>query len=80
MNMRPHQGDIAVPQLDGGLRVMTLDEQREQRKKKGLCTTCGEVQTHKNGIWKSMMPEVSPPMLYGAQDVRYFLFATFPTD
>lgn len=56
---RPHQGDMGVPGLDGGLRPMTIEEQKEQRKKKGLCVTCGDVQTHKRGIWKSMMPQVS---------------------
>ena len=57
-NNRRHT-EMNVPQLDGGLRVMTLDEQREKRKKVGLCVTCGEVRTHKPGLWKAWMPDVS---------------------
>ena len=57
-NNRLHT-EMNVPQLDGGLRVMTLDEQREKRKKKGLCMTCGEVRTHKPGLWKAWTPDVS---------------------
>lgn len=48
----------AMPELDGGLRIMSLDEAKAKRKSKGLCPTCGEVRTHKPGIWKAMMPEV----------------------
>ena len=44
--------------FDGGFEVITLDELRENRKKIGMCPTCGGTRTHKPGIWKSLMPEV----------------------
>ena len=30
----------------------------EKRKKSGLCLSCGIVQTHKPGLWKSRIPKV----------------------
>ena len=57
----PHQGNIGMSELDGGLRAMTLDEQKQKRKRNGRCPTCGEVQTHIAGLWKKwlLMPQVN---------------------
>jgi len=66
MNAKPsrHQGDIGVAGFDGGCQVKTLDEQRKSRKGKGMCQTCGEVRTHKPGIWKSLMPDTVEGIVY----------------
>ena len=60
-NSRLQHAEMNVPRLSisGGVGVMTLDEQKDKRKKIGLCATCGEVQTHKPGLWKAWMPDVS---------------------
>jgi len=56
--------DVGRAQLEGGLRVMSMDELREKRKKTGICQTCGETRTHKHGIWKSLMPDTIDGVVY----------------
>lgn len=63
-----HLGESAFTELDDGIRVsgLTKDEQKQKknRRRSGMCPTCGEVRTHKPGLWKQMLPEVSSEQLH----------------
>jgi len=57
-------GDVVVSRPEGGVSVKTSDEQREKRKKKGRCPTCGEVRTHKRGPRRIWIPDTADGLVY----------------